>query len=47
MCIDPLNSEDHPKGIVNTVTGRIAPDSVNVDKSVSLGNEQMQQFEAG
>ena len=36
MCTDPLDSEDHPKGIVNTVTGRIAPDSVNFDKSVTL-----------
>ena len=47
MCIDPLISEDYPNGIVNIVTGRISPDSVIVDESLSLGNEQMQHFEAG
>ena len=46
MCIDPLSSEDYPNGIVNIVTGRISPDSVIVDESLSLGNEQMQHFEA-
>ncbi|KAG0710302.1 hypothetical protein GWK47_023103 [Chionoecetes opilio] len=43
MCINPFSSE----GIVNIVTGRIAPDAVNVDNSVALGKEQMKQFEAG
>ena len=47
MCIDPLISEDYPNGIVNIVTGRISPDSVIVDESLSLGNEQMQHFEVG
>ena len=36
MCIDPLDSEDHPKEIVNTVSRRIAQDSVNANKSVTL-----------
>ena len=36
MCIDPLNSDNHPDGIVNIVTGRIAPDAVNVDNSVAM-----------
>ena len=47
MCIDPLNSDNHPDGIVNIVTGRIAPDAVNVDNSVAMGKEQMKQFETG
>ena len=41
MCIDPLNSDNHPNCIVNIVTGRIAPDAVNVDNSVAMGKEQM------
>ena len=45
MCIAPLNSDNHPNCIVNIVTGRIAPDAVNVDNSVAMGNEQMKQFE--
>ena len=48
MCIDPLNSDNHPDGIINIVTGRIAPDAViNVDNSVAMGKEQMKQFETG
>ena len=47
ICIDPLNSDNHPDGIVNIVTGRIAPDAVNVDNSVAMGKEQMKQFETG
>ena len=48
MCIDPLNSDNHIDGIVNIVTGRIAPDAViNVDNSVAIGKEQMKQFETG
>ena len=48
MCIDPLNSDNHPDDIFNIVTGRIAPDAViNVDNSVAMGKEQMKQFETG
>ena len=47
MCIDPLNSDYHPDGIANSVTGRIAPDVINVDNSVAMGKEQMMQFETG
>ena len=47
MCIDPLNIDNHPDGIVNIVIGRIAPDAVNVDNSVAMGKEQMKQFEKG
>ena len=47
MCIDPLQNDNHPDGIVNIVTGRIAPDAVNVDNSAATGKEQMRQFQAG
>ena len=47
MCLDHLNSDNHPDGIVNIVTGRIAPDAVNVDNSVAMGKEQMKPFETG
>ena len=47
MCIYPLNSDNHPDGIVNIVTGRIAPDAVNVDNYVAMGKEHMKQFETG
>ena len=37
-CIDPLKPDSHPPGsLVNIVTGRISPASVNVDESVQLG----------
>ena len=39
MSIDNLNSDNHPDGIVNIVTGRIALDAVNVDNSVGMGKE--------
>ena len=42
---DPLDPTDHPDNIVNIVTGRIAPSSVNVDKSVEIGTAQMVLFE--
>ena len=47
LCLDHLNSDNHPDGIVNIVTGRIAPDAANVDNSVAMGKEQMKQFETG
>ena len=34
-CIDHLQPEYHPNGLVNIVTGRLSPDVVNVDTSVS------------
>lgn len=44
-CIDPLNS-DNPERTVNIVSGRMAPDRVNVDHSVTIGTEQMNIFES-
>ena len=46
MCIDPLDPTLHPEGLVNIVTGRVAPEIVNVDKAVELGRKQMKEFEA-
>lgn len=41
------NSEEHPEGIVNIVSGRIAPKTANVDIAVTVGKEEMKLFEAG
>ena len=45
MSTDPLDPNDHPDEIMNIVSGRIAPSSVNVDKSVEIGKAQMVLFE--
>ena len=34
-CIDPLQPENRPNGLVNIVTGRLSPVVVNIDTSVS------------
>ena len=44
-CIDPLEPDDHPQELVNIVTGRIAPSSVNVDRSVEIGKAQLASYE--
>ena len=46
ICIDPRDSSQHPDGLVNIVTGRVAPENVNVDKGVELGKIQMKKFDA-
>ena len=45
-CIDPLNTDDHPPGLINIVSGRISTASVNVDDAVSVGAEQMKACES-
>ena len=45
-CISPLNSEQHPRGIVNIVTGEVAPDAVNVDRALEIGSAQLVTFKA-
>lgn len=45
-CTHPLNPEDHPSGIFNIISGRISPEAVNADKSVSVGAKQMAAYEA-
>ena len=44
-CVDPLNTKDHPDGILHIVSGRISPDSVNVDDAVNIGRKQMTAYE--
>ena len=45
MSTDSLDPTDHSDEIVNIVTGRIAPSTVNVDKSVEIGKAQLEMFE--
>ena len=46
MCIDPLSTDHHTDCIVNVATGAVSSESVNVDKSVSIGEHQLQAFKA-
>ena len=46
-CIDPLSPNDHPPEIVNIVLGKIAQETVNVDRAVEIGSSQMNEFEQG
>ena len=43
----PLKPEQHLSvmKLVNVVTGRIAPDTVNVDKAVDIGWSQLKTYE--
>ena len=42
MCIHPLVPDQHPEGtVMNVVTGRSVPQSVNVDKLIAIGTKQM------
>ena len=46
MSIHPLAPEQHPEGtVINVVTGRIAPSSVNIDKVLDISTRQMNEFE--
>ena len=45
MCIEPLISDNNREGIVNIMTGRIAPDAVKVANDVVIGKKPMKQFE--
>jgi len=44
-CIDPLDPTGHPAGLINVVTGRIAPETVNAHDAVDTGNGQLASFE--
>ena len=44
--INPLDSNEHMDCIINVVTGKVAQDNVNVDKSVEIGLQQMNDFES-
>ncbi|XP_078661436.1 uncharacterized protein LOC144905583 [Branchiostoma floridae x Branchiostoma belcheri] len=44
-CIDPLDPTGHPAGLINVVTGQIAPETVNAHDAVDIGNDQLVSFE--
>ena len=38
-CIDPMDSKAHPEGsIMNIVSGKLAPASVNIENAVMIGD---------
>ena len=43
--IDPLSTSNDPEKLVNIVSGRVAPDTVNVDKTLAIGTKQMEDYE--
>ena len=45
LCINPLKPEEHPLPLVNIVTGRINPETVNVDDALTIGTHQRLEFE--
>ncbi|KAK3880169.1 hypothetical protein Pcinc_015301 [Petrolisthes cinctipes] len=45
LCIHPLKPDEHPQGLVNIVTGKMNPDTVNVENAHTIGSQQRQQFE--
>ena len=45
MCIELLNSDNNPEGIVNIITGIIAPCTINIANYVATGKEPIKQFE--
>ena len=44
-CIDPMDPTNHPDELVNIVTGRVAPGTVNGGLSVQIGTAQLREFE--
>ncbi|KAK2140766.1 hypothetical protein LSH36_1256g00001 [Paralvinella palmiformis] len=46
MTIDPLDAHQHPTGIINIVTSRIATENITVDQSVTIGQQHMVEFES-
>ena len=46
-CIGPMSPNDHPPEMVNIFLGKIAQETVNVDRAVKLGSNQMKEFEQG
>jgi len=45
-CIDPFNPPCDSTELINISTGRISPQSVNVDNSLLIGQKQMHDYEA-
>ena len=45
-CIDPMDSKEHPEGsIVNIVSGKLAPASINVENAVMIGENMLEDYE--
>ena len=45
-CMDPMDPERHPDGsIINMVSRKLAPASVNVDNAVIIGQTLLEDFE--
>ena len=45
-CIDPMDSKEHPEGsIVNIVSGKLAPASVNLENAVMIGETMLEDYE--
>ena len=45
ICIDPLDPEQHPEGLVKVVTGIVASSEVNVNNALAIGMKQKNDFE--
>ena len=45
--INTLSPNDHQSEMVNIVLGKIAQETVNVDRAVELGSIQIKEFEQG
>ena len=45
LCIDPIDPKSHPDTIVNVVSDRVGPSTVNVHNSIAIGKKQMEDFE--
>ena len=42
-----MDPDSHPDGaLLNVVTGAVAPQDVNIDRAVTLGQEQMEALES-
>ena len=46
ICIDPLDPKKHQQSLVNIGTGQLAGETVNVDRAIKQGTEEMKQFES-
>jgi hypothetical protein len=47
VCIDPLQPSAHRSRLVNIVTGKIAPKTVNADDALKIGMTQMRKYKEG
>ena len=45
-CIDPMDHKLHPDEIINIATGEIGSASINVHDAISIGKQQLEEFES-